>query len=253
MVYFCWVRGRVGPPTSPAKGPSVAVMPSLSSPRLREVFARCELWSNAPEDIIDGLFRSSTVERFRAGATVLSRTSSGCFLVVLQGRVRMSASGPRGHEFSFTSALPGETLGIVQAIQNKAFGMSFIATENSSVATVPIDALNRAIAVFPGIAYQIALLISQRFESLFDLLTMLDSDVHQRLAVFILQRRAETPAEQTEIDLGMSRRELASRLGTVPETLSRAFAKLRDAGLITTNGRRLVTIVNEDGLEELAP
>jgi CRP-like cAMP-binding protein len=228
-------------------------MLASSSPKLREVFAACELWSHAPESVVNGLFAASRIERFRSGEAVLGKNTLGSFLVVLQGRVRTSASGPRGHEFSFTSSLAGETLGIVQAIQNKPLEMSFIATETSTVAIVPMPALNRAIEAFPGIAYQIALLIAQRFDSLFGLLTMLDTDVHHRLAVFILTRRAETPAEQTEINLGMSRRELASRLGTVPETLSRAFARLRDSGLISTNGRRLVTVLDKEGLKELGP
>ena len=54
-----------------------------------------------------------------------------------------------------------------------------------------------------------------------------------------------------QVELPLSRTELASLLGTVPETLSRAFLKLAQQGLIEAD-RRTVTIKDRTGLEEAA-
>ena len=218
---------------------------------VREVFASCGLWSDAPSEVIDDLLAASTVRRYSSSQTVLDAESSGHFLVVIQGRVRTSASGQRGHEVSFMSGLAGESLAIIQAIQEKPLGISFVASEQSVVAVVPLTALRVAIESHPDIAYQLALMFARRFITLSDFVKMLDADVHCRLAAFILSLDAETPDSERDIDLGMSRRELASRLGTVPETLSRAFGKLREDGLVETNGRRWVTILDHEGLRAL--
>jgi CRP/FNR family transcriptional regulator len=211
------------------------------------------LWSRAPRSVVEELFAQSELCTYASGETVLSADSTNHFLVVITGRVRTSRSDPRGHELSFASAGPSEPLAIVQAIQGKALGSHFLATEPSLVALVPVGALQTAIAAHPDISYDMALMFSQRFEVLLDFLMMLGADVHCRLASFILARADERPEDAPSVELGMSRRELASRLGTVPETLSRAFAKLRDDGLVETEGRRRVLILNHEALRELQP
>jgi CRP/FNR family transcriptional regulator len=52
------------------------------------------------------------------------------------------------------------------------------------------------------------------------------------------------------VDLGMKKGELAMALGTVPETLSRAFAKLKDDGLIEVHGGK-VTVLDVRALASL--
>ena len=49
------------------------------------------------------------------------------------------------------------------------------------------------------------------------------------------------------VDLGVTRVELAARLGTVPETLSRAFHALQDEGIIESHGQR-VHVLDREGL-----
>ena len=62
--------------------------------------------------------------------------------------------------------------------------------------------------------------------------------------MLLYSRRAlavgHTTPEGLVVGLGMTKAELASSLGTVPETLSRAFARLRDTGLIEVRGRDVV-------------
>ena len=46
----------------------------------------------------------------------------------------------------------------------------------------------------------------------------------------------------------MSRKDLASYLGTTPETLSRRFGEFETAGWIQQNGQRQITILDLDAL-----
>ncbi len=53
------------------------------------------------------------------------------------------------------------------------------------------------------------------------------------------------------VDLDVSKGQLAALLGTIPETLSRIFAKLSSQQLIQVEGRK-ISLLDADGLEDLA-
>ena len=74
--------------------------------------------------------------------------------------------------------------------------------------------------------------------------------VTERLAVHLLSLAPGCPGEQT-VELDISKGELAAAVGTVPETLSRAFQQLTRAGAVETKGRRVV-IKDRALLERLA-
>jgi CRP-like cAMP-binding protein len=56
---------------------------------------------------------------------------------------------------------------------------------------------------------------------------------------------------EDSVTLNISKGQLASLLGTIPETLSRIFARMTELGLIEVDGRN-IKLLNRDGLEELA-
>jgi CRP/FNR family transcriptional regulator len=53
--------------------------------------------------------------------------------------------------------------------------------------------------------------------------------------------------DSDEVELDISKGQLASLLGTIPETLSRIFAKMSDEGLIQVNGKK-ISLLDRQGL-----
>ena len=84
-------------------------------------------------------------------------------------------------------------------------------------------------------------LLLRRFARQIEELTF--AEVPARLAAYLVElaeKKSTSYQGRTYIDLEMKKGELASRLGTVSETLSRSLKKLKDEGLIDVEGSRVV-------------
>ncbi len=70
-----------------------------------------------------------------------------------------------------------------------------------------------------------------------------------RLAAYLIFL-SDKQKNQDVVTLKISKGQLASLLGTIPETLSRIFGKMAAQNLIEVNGRN-IRLLNQEGLEEL--
>jgi CRP/FNR family transcriptional regulator len=75
-------------------------------------------------------------------------------------------------------------------------------------------------------------------------------EVHERLAAYLLHM-ADLQNNPDTIQLDINKGQLASLLGTIPETLSRILTRLHNDSLIEVTGRK-IKIVNRQGLQMLA-
>jgi CRP/FNR family transcriptional regulator len=78
------------------------------------------------------------------------------------------------------------------------------------------------------------------------------SDVSARIAAYLLDLPGGIRDGVPTVWLPLAKYEIASYLGTTPETLSRRLAALAASGVIELHGRREVTILDIDGLERVA-
>jgi len=79
-------------------------------------------------------------------------------------------------------------------------------------------------------------------------------EVSSRIAKYLLDLSVRSMKEgriPKEVELDLSKTQLALRLGTISETLSRTLAKLKAKGLIDVRGNR-IQILNREALGELA-
>jgi len=73
-------------------------------------------------------------------------------------------------------------------------------------------------------------------------------EVPARLASYLVYLSEEQDNYEV-VELDISKGQLASLLGTIPETLSRIFSKMNDEGLIQVNGKR-ITLLDLEGLKD---
>jgi CRP/FNR family transcriptional regulator len=103
---------------------------------------------------------------------------------------------------------------------------------------------------YPEIALKVLAVVGGRLRHLVAVVqAMTFGSVTQRVARLLVDTASQAGAEQFEFAL--THQELASRLGTVREVVSRNLARFRGMGLIRIDAGRL-TILDREGLEREA-
>jgi CRP/FNR family transcriptional regulator, dissimilatory nitrate respiration regulator len=104
----------------------------------------------------------------------------------------------------------------------------------------------------PSVALNMLAVLSLRlrkFSSLIEDLSL--KEVPGRLAAHLLYLE-KGQRGVLQIDLDVFKNQMASLLGTIPETLSRILARMSRDGYIELNGQRRIRILDRKALEELA-
>jgi CRP-like cAMP-binding protein len=88
----------------------------------------------------------------------------------------------------------------------------------------------------------------RRFTYLIEDLSL--KEVPGRLAAYLIYLGERSESRQA-LELEITKAQLASLLGTIPETLSRILAKLVQQGIISVEGRK-IRVLDRNALESLA-
>ena len=115
--------------------------------------------------------------------------------------------------------------------------------------------VKRLILEHPHIGLSALSLLAKRLRATSDLVESLAlRDVGQRIARVLLaesKARGKRTVDGVVVTLGMTNSELAARVGSVREVVSRSFTRLQSEGCIAVKGRS-ITILDEDRLAEIA-
>jgi len=197
---------------------------------------------------------SIVVERAcRRGQTIFSEGDEGDgFYVVSAGRVKIFKLSHEGKEQILHIFGAGEPFGEVPVFSGEHFPAHAETLEESKILFFPRSAFVELIKKNPSLALNMLAVLSRRlrrFSALIEDLSL--KEVPGRLSAYILYL-SETKNRSANLTLDISKTQLASLLGTIPETLSRILARMSAEELIESDGHRTIKILARDGLEELA-
>lgn len=171
---------------------------------------------------------------YRRGARLTS------IYVVRSGSVEVHVAAPGGTEQVVGFYLPGELVGL-DGLQSGRHTTAGTALETTNVCSIPYARLGELCARMPKLNHQFTRLMSKEIASQHQLALLLGQmDMEQRLATFLLdlsRRWGDLGYSRTYFRLPMTRDQLASYLGSATESVSRALARLRDAGVVAVDGK----------------
>lgn len=174
--------------------------------------------------------------------------------VVRSGCVRTSYPAPNGNEQILGFHLPGNVIGF-DADPDSTRCCTAIALERTSICALDADELDRAAEQLPGLQRQINRVLRREIAVNEDHVLMMGrTSAYERVAYFLnrwSERMAAAGRSPTALSLPMRREDIASYLGLVTETASRAFSRLHEDGIVAVESRR-VDILDRERLQEIA-
>jgi CRP/FNR family transcriptional regulator len=217
-----------------------------------EDVASIPLFEGLPRDELEQLAAIAAERPYRRGESIFLEGEEGDgFHVVLSGRVKVFKLSLEGKEQTLHLFGPGEPFGEVALFAGRRFPANAEALEPSRVLFFPREAFAGLIRENPSVAMNLLALLSvrlRRFAALIEDLSL--KEVPGRLAAYLLYLNRQGRGE-ADLTLDVTKAQLASLLGTIPETLSRILGRMSRQGLIETDGRR-IRLLDLEGLESLA-
>ncbi len=173
------------------------------------------------------------------------------FYTLISGRVKIFKLSAEGKEQILHIFGPGEPFGEVAVFSGQRFPANAQALEESRVFFFPRQEFINLIRKDPSLALNMLAVLSQRlrrFSTIIENLSL--KEVPARLAAHLIYLSEREKGANT-LTLEISKNQLASLLGTIPETLSRILARMEKEKLIKSEGR-YITILNRQGLMEIS-
>lgn len=171
----------------------------------------------------------------------------GKLFVMHKGRVKISRLNANGKEQVLRVLGPGDFMGELSLFSAMAQTDNAEVLEASVMCVIDGEKLKELMVKYPSIAFKVMDVLSRRLgtaETLLEVISL--NSVEQRLAQALL-----TLAEgNSEVNLNMSKGDLASQLGMSQETLSRKLSAFQEEGLIQMEGRKKIRLLDPRALAD---
>jgi CRP-like cAMP-binding protein len=161
---------------------------------------------------------------------------------VAEGMVRVLGRTSGGHELILNELRPGELFGEYAAIDGEPRSAAVVALARSRLCALPAAPFMAFVLATPGAALQLLRLLTARVrERDARLIELVALPVRLRLASLLLRlSRPRTGGEGRVISPPPPHHELAARIGTRREVVSRILSQMQREALLTADRRAMV-------------
>jgi len=217
-----------------------------------DIIAAIPIFNGLPEDQISAIKQIAVEKTVNKGEILFSEGDAGKgFFVIAEGRLKVFKVSPEGKEQILHILGPGQPFGEVSVFAGQRFPANAQALDKARVLFLPRAAIVNLIAANPSLALNMLAVMSKKLRQFAVQIENLSlKEMPARLASYLIFLAEKQDAIDT-VTLNISKGQLASILGTIPETLSRIFAKLSGQNLIRVEGKK-ITLLDRSGLEDLA-
>jgi len=220
--------------------------------KIFNIISAIPIFNGLPDDQIKAIKRIALEKQVNRGEILFSEGDEGRgFYVVVGGRIKVFKVSPEGKEQILHILGPGQPFGEVSVFAGQKFPANAQALDKGRVLFFPRAAVVDLIESNPSLALNMLAVMSKKLRQFAVQIENLSlKEMPARLASYLIYLAQEQQSDQA-VTLKISKGQLASILGTIPETLSRVFAKLSGQDLIRVDGKT-ITLLDRSGLEELA-
>jgi CRP/FNR family transcriptional regulator, transcriptional activator FtrB len=200
---------------------------------------RLTLFAGVPRPVTDRLLKKARLQHFGSESVLFREGEASEYLhLALDSHACLKASDGQGHDYVIEFVPPGEPLILAAVILDKPFLMTAEVVRNGNVLLIPADDIRRMAETNITLSQAINRSAAAQWRGLIGQIKSLKIQTGpQRLAAF-LASLVEGKSGEATVELPCERQILATWLGMVPATASRAFKELSALG-VEGRGRTL--------------
>ncbi len=204
------------------------------------MLAELPLFSDLSKEELEALSSHAVAKSFRPNTILVQEGGDGDSLYVIEsGQVKIYLSDEQGREIVINVLGPGEYFGEMALLERSPRSASVITTELSRISIISRADFETCLANNPGIAFELIRGLIQRLkiatENVKSLALM---DVYGRVARLLLKLARQQDGRLVVCER-LTQQEIADRVGSSREMISRILKELKAGGYIRVEGGQI--------------
>jgi len=206
---------------------------------------RSALLGGLSDEMLETVLTHSSIRSFGRGASIFLQGEKALnVFVVLDGWVKLFRVTPNGAEAVVAVFTRGQSFGEAVAFRNSTYPVHAEAVTDCRLLCLDVTTLLGTMRARPELFSAVLAASYQHLHDLIGQIEQLKAQTGaQRLAEFLLQLCRHGEGSCT-VTLPYDKTLIAGRLGMKPESLSRAFARLRDCGVRVSQNHAAIADVS---------
>jgi len=221
-----------------------------------DLLRQCPLFAGLKDDHLKRIRAISSLRQVNKREILFSEGEEARgFYVILSGKVKLYKISPEGKEQILHVVSAPDAFAEAALFLEGSYPAFAEALSDSQLLFFPKRDFIQLIEKNPQLSINMIVTLShylKRFTLLIEELSL--KEVSSRIAKYLIDLSLKLLKEgknPMEVELDLSKTQLALKLGTISETLSRTLAKMKAKGIIDVKKNKIL-IVNREILEELA-
>jgi CRP/FNR family cyclic AMP-dependent transcriptional regulator len=211
----------------------------------RELLRTVPIFAELSDPDITSLAQLTSRRTFPKDTVVFFENDEGdSFFMILSGRIKVTILGDDGREVILSMLSPGDFFGEMALLDDEPRSATAIAVEETELLSLQRSDFESVVAAKAGISSALIKVLSARLRRAnHQISTLALLDVYGRVARVLIDMAREEGRRLRDGRIAFRRathQEIANRIGTTRETVTRMMKDLERQGLIDVEGREFV-------------
>lgn len=219
--------------------------------RKTEVLSKTPLLASLTPNEIEAVAQRAIEKQYGPGdALFLEGEECAGFFVLAQGRVKIVKTSPSGREIMLAVEAAPSSVAEIPVFDGGGYPASVTAIDEVIAYLITKKDFQQVCRQHPEVPLKVLAVVGRRLRHLVSIIEGVTfGSVRQRLARTLLELGEQ--AGRDSFPLPLTHQELASRLGTVREVVSRNLSRFQAEGLLRIQARE-IHLLDRDGLQREA-
>jgi CRP-like cAMP-binding protein len=220
-------------------------------PQKTEILAHTPLFASLTPSEIEAVAQRAVEKRFRPGDRLFQEGEECAgFFVLAQGSVKIMKTSPSGREIMLAVESAPSSVAEIPVFDGGGYPASVTAIDEVIAYLITKKDFQQVCRQHPDVPLKVLAVVGRRLRHLVSIIEAVTfGSVRQRLARTLLEFGKQAGRES--FPLPVTHQELASRLGTVREVVSRNLSRFQAEGLLRIHAHE-IHLLDPEGLEREA-